>query len=134
MYTPEKKNLEHVQPSTSKQLEVQILTEYNDNVQFGTRNSDSDQDEMHTPKKRNPRYVGEIKTSNSAIPRSAKEVLLVLKESVKKQDHKIKNLQQQNRRLTRKVRSSQNLIEHLRSQNLITKEAANALLVCINTS
>lgn len=77
---------------------------------------------QQTPEKRRfaePRYVGEIRSSDVDTPRKAKRCLLLAKSKINEQTIKIRRLQQTNRRLEKKLRSLNDTVNHLKSKNLI---------------
>lgn len=76
-----------------------------------------------------PRYVGDISSPDVSTPRRAKRSLQLAKISLIKKVQKIRSLQQQNRRLQKKVGCLENLLIHLRQKNLITEQAEETILV-----
>jgi uncharacterized protein YoxC len=69
------------------------------------------------------RYAGDIKSPDVATPRRAKRSLDLAFNTIEKQRKKIKCLQDKNRRLLKKTKSLQDLVQHLKKKNLITEQA-----------
>lgn len=95
---------------------------------------ESVEDSYKTPKKRKfsePRYIGDIKTPDIATPRRAKRCLFMAKTKIDQQSSHIKILKQQNRRLLKKIRTMQDLVDHLRKKNLISEDCQDNLVVSL---
>lgn len=79
-----------------------------------------------------PRYIGDLHSPDVATPRRAKRSLFLAKSTVEQQRKKIVILQQRNRRLMKRVTTLKQLLSELRTKNLITEQAEDALLVGYN--
>lgn len=94
----------------------------------------NEQPPVCTPKRRcfHPRYMNEIKSPDLATPKRAKRSLFLARNIIKNQAFKIKILKQKNRRLEKKITSLQDLVQHLKRQNLISEDAGNTSTVCLS--
>lgn len=78
---------------------------------------------------REPRYVGDIRTSYLATPRRAQRALNLAKLVIKKQRRKILTLQQKTTRLKTRVKTMKELIDHLKKKDFISENAVDHLMV-----
>ncbi|KAK5645577.1 hypothetical protein RI129_006877 [Pyrocoelia pectoralis] len=88
--------------------------------------------EPTTPKRKRfsqPRYVGEIKSPHLVTPRRAKRMFSLASKKIDLQAKKIKILQQKNRRLVKKVKKLDDLVNHLKKKNLISENCADFMMV-----
>jgi len=76
-------------------------------------------------------YVGDIKLPDLATPKRAKRCFNKARLQIISQRKKINVLHQTVRRLRKKLTSLQKLIEHLKSNNLISEQAHDDILVFI---
>lgn len=93
----------------------------------------------HTPKKRklllnNPRYFNDLTDEHFATPKRAKRHLAFAKKKHNEARNKLKNLEERNRRLAKKVKSYEDLIKTLEDSNLLSENASQFLQVNIKTS
>ncbi|KAK4886979.1 hypothetical protein RN001_003250 [Aquatica leii] len=87
--------------------------------------------EPSTPKRKRfsqPRYVGEIRSPHLVTPRRAKKMLTLASQKIDVQAKKIKILQQKNRRLVKKVKKLDDLLNHLKKNNLISENCAEFMM------
>lgn len=77
-----------------------------------------------------PRYISEINTSDVSTPRRARRVISFIKQKDKKKSEQIKSLQDENRRLRKRIVTLQELVSHLKESKLISEDAADNLIVC----
>lgn len=73
-----------------------------------------------TPKARKffePRYVGEITPADISTPKRARRCLELAKNTIRKKNKKIENLQRQNQRLLKQISSLKSLVTRLRKKD-----------------
>lgn len=75
-----------------------------------------------------PARIGDLTPEHFSTPRRALRNLQLIQEKTNEQA-KIKILQDKNRRLLKKVSTLQDLISHLKQNNLISENAAHGLMV-----
>ncbi|XP_023312391.1 THAP domain-containing protein 6-like [Anoplophora glabripennis] len=115
-------------PSTSKitsltPLDYSISGSPNSLIQEITTSTDDAMGVMTTPKH------SKKKSPDVSTPRRAKRKLLFALDEVERQRKKNRIINQRNRRLTKRVKSLQDLVKHLRNKALISEEAS---LVMVN--
>lgn len=76
----------------------------------------------------NIRYPGDINSSDAANAERARHSILLLKNKVSSQAKHIHLLQRRNRRLQKKIKSLSDLLQHLKSKNLISEDAEQYIL------
>jgi len=76
-----------------------------------------------------PRYIGDITAQHLSTPRKAQRALKIARDTIARQQRKIKSLQQCRNRLVTRITTLKNLVKHLEQKNLLTEVAAEHLKV-----
>ncbi|KYQ59848.1 Cytochrome b [Trachymyrmex zeteki] len=85
------------------------------------------------PRKRlfaKPRYISEINTSDVSTPKRTRRVISFIKQMDQKKSKQIKDLQDENRRLRKRIVTLQELVSHLKESTLISEDVGDHLMVC----
>jgi len=76
-----------------------------------------------------PRYIGDITAQHLSTPRKAQRALKIARDTIARQQRKIKSLQQCRNRLITRITTLKSLVKHLKQKNLLTEVAAEHLKV-----
>jgi len=83
----------------------------------------------HLHRLQEPHYIGDITAQHLSTPRKAQRVLKIAKDTIARQQRKIKSLQQCRNRLVTRITTLKSLVKHLEQKNLLTEVAAEHLKV-----
>ncbi|XP_018317774.1 uncharacterized protein [Mycetomoellerius zeteki] len=104
--------------------EVQPISEVSTDYSFSKEN-------ISPPRKRlfaKPRYISEINTSDVSTPKRTRRVISFIKQMDQKKSKQIKDLQDENRRLRKRIVTLQELVSHLKESTLISEDVGDHLM------
>ncbi|KAJ3652164.1 hypothetical protein Zmor_018152 [Zophobas morio] len=93
-----------------------------------TPSADKQQSHVIVGNIRTPRYVGDLVPEDFATPRKAKRHLDFVKRAMDDKRKKIKLLTKEKKQLQDWISSLKDLLEHLRTNNVLSEEAAAAIM------